>query len=70
MLINICVFQRENNSDWEVGLEINNQLILDVEGEIPVEVWDIKTLSATFSLDLSPIIEHIRTHLWEEEVNQ
>lgn len=55
-LFETCKFQREEGSEWEPGVLMNEgrKGILDTHGQIPDKVWDFQTVPG-LSLDISEL---------------
>lgn len=51
-----CVFQREKDSPWEWGFDINSQTLCDSNGKVVEKPWDIKTLAGYGAMYL-PVVD-------------
>lgn len=63
----LCRFKKTGESKWEPGILINEEIILDVFGNRPEEVWDYKREGRTFCINLGKMIETIQA--WCDVIN-
>ena len=40
-----CVFQREKDSPWEWGFDVNSETLCDSKGKVVERPWDIKSFA-------------------------
>jgi len=61
--IEICRFQREENSDWEIGLLLNegDLGILARDGSIPSEVWTWER-NTSFAVEIGDTMDRLETY--------
>lgn len=61
MVIQVCIFKREEDSLWESGIstESDTSIIIDKSGKVVESIYDIKDRNLDFLVNISPILEII-----------